>query len=161
MIARVTVFKPTGEIPEWDGADGMLGGVWERVWVGPGRVQPNKDWRARPKEVGGEFDATQAVRVQIPIGKNELGAVRGGQLPFGTLGFGEGGFGGTLEQAPFVSYGPDPEFAKDFRVDIDYMPVTGSKVMETKQLIVRNALISSNAWVYNLLCDVGTNASHD
>lgn len=141
MLARVTVFQPTGETPEWDGGDGLTGAFWNRVWFGQARIQPNKDWRARPKEVGGVFDATQAVRVQIPIGKNELGAVK--------------------VDGKFVTYGIDPEFAKDFRVDIDFMPTTGSKVMETKQLIVRNALISSNAWAYNLLCDVGTNANHN
>lgn len=156
MIAKITIWEPTGAVPEWLGGNEMSADPWRLVWVGFGRVQPNKDWRARPKEVGGEMDAVHAIRVQIPIGKNLLGAVTGGREPFGAGDFGDDGFGGVIEGYEIIEYGPDPLFAKDFAIRVDNMPVIGTESMESKQLIVRNALISSNAWVHNLLCDIGT-----
>lgn len=155
MLSEITIWKPTGAVPEWLGGDEMSAEPWELVWEGYGRVQPNKDWRARPKEISGEFDAVHAVRVQIPIGKNLLGAVPR-TTGFGASSFGADGFGGLAGKDEYISYGPDPLFAKDFAIRINNMPVIGTESMESKQLIVRNALISSNAWVHNLLCDIGT-----
>jgi hypothetical protein len=136
MIARVKIYKPTGVPADWVPSVGMDNDGYILVWEGPARVQPNKDWRARPKEVAGEFNAVHAVRVQIPVGRNELGGVKSGDR--------------------FSSYGVDPAFAKDYRVDVVDMPVIGTIRMEDKALTVRNALVSSNAWLINLLCDVGT-----
>lgn len=138
MIARVQVSKPTGELASWTGT-GMTNNAYEVVWEGHARIQPNKDWRARTREFAGEFDATQAIRVQLPVAQNELGAVRD-------------------DKGKIVSYGPDPEFAKDYIVQVIDSRVKGTERLEGGQYTVRNAISSSNAWVYNLLCDTGTKA---
>lgn len=138
QVAQVIIYKPTGNITEWvPGADEFGDDLYVKVWEGHARVQPNKDWRARPKEAAGDFDVTHAVRVQIPIGENLVGStfdpVDGRRI-----------------------YGVDPVFAKDFRVDVMVSPVKGTERLVGDQFIVRNASISSNAWVHNLLCDTGT-----
>lgn len=124
MIATIEVFRATGELPEWDGTDGMEDNLFELIWRGPARIQPNKDWRARPREFAGEYTATQAVRFQLPIGGNELG--------------------------------PDVEFRKDDEIHLVEIPVEGPDVQAGNIYFVRNALMSSNAWLYNLLADVNT-----
>lgn len=123
MTATVEIFEPTGGVPKWDGGTGMSN-TYNLVWRGLARIQPNKDWRARPREFAGEFDATQAVRIQVGIGKNELGM--------------------------------DVEFHKDFLVRVVEVPVVGAENMVGNEYYVRNALTSSNLWVYNLLCDINT-----
>jgi hypothetical protein len=137
QLARVEVYEPTGNTADWTPGVGIADNLETLVWKGQARVQPNKDWRARPREFGGEFDATHAIRVQLGIGKNEVGA--------------------TLDvDNKIVTYGPDVMFHKDFIVVPIFLPVNGTEVMEGQKLYVRNAEISSNAWVYNLLCDTGT-----
>lgn len=74
MTDRIEIREPTGDYPAWVPGTGIAAGAYNAVYRGPGRVQPNLDWRARDRKIGGELDATTAARVQIPFGKNELGA---------------------------------------------------------------------------------------
>lgn len=108
------------------------------VWRGKGRVQPNKDWRARPREVQFEYDAVQAVRIQIPIGKNLVDAVY------------------DVDEKRYTTYGIDPAFIKDMRVRIVSGPVKGFEGLENDNLYIRNAIPNQNLWVHNLLCDTKT-----
>lgn len=124
MMATVEIYRPTGEMPEWDGGTGMANNMFTLIWRGKARIQPNKDWRARPREFAGEFTATQAVRIQVPIGGNELGE--------------------------------DIEFRKDDEVVAVELDVIGGEQIVGNRYFVRNALTSSNLWVFNLLCDVDT-----
>jgi hypothetical protein len=133
----VEVYAPTGERAEWVPGAGMTDNTLELVWRGYARVQPNIDWRARPRDHGNEFDAVHAVRIQLGIGKNLYGA----ELDV------DGGV---------VAYGPDPLFAKDFIVKVIEAPVTGTEGLLGRSFAVRNALTNDKTWQYNLLCDVGT-----
>lgn len=113
------------------------------VWEGYGRFQPNKDWRSRPREVQFEYDAVQAVRIQIPVGKNLLGAT----------------YNSTEER--YTAYGVDPVFVKDMRVEVVDGPVNGFEMMEGNNLYIRNAIQNQNLWQYNLLCDTKTGAQNN
>lgn len=124
MLARVEIWRPTGETPEWNGTDEMSGG-YELVWVSRARLQPNKDWRARTKQFAGEYDAVHAIRVQVPIGGNEL-------------------------------ENQTVDFTKDYIVRVIASPIIGTENLIDQEYVVRNASLSSNAWVHNLLCDFGT-----
>lgn len=100
---------------------------FQKLWSGPGRVQPNKDWRARGYEFGGETTVFQAVRFQLPLadGKWEVG----------------------LDQA-----------AMEFR-DEDQVLITATAFPEVEMIkrfvyIVRNPIVSGNAGLQNILCDV-------
>lgn len=135
MIARVRVAKPTGNPSEWVPGVGMSGGNYETMWEGRARLQPNKDWRARPREQVGEFEAVHAIRVQLPIGKNEYGA--------------------TVVDGKTI-YAPDPMFAKDWVVHVLDTRVIGAQNLEGDRYYIRNAKNSANLWLYNLLCDTGT-----
>lgn len=137
MIAEVEVYRATGAVPEWTGGETMADNMFNLIWSGKGRVQPNKDWRARPREFAGEFTATQAVRIQLGIGKNEFGAVLDGQ--------------GNV-----ITYGEDVEFRKDDVVIVTNVHVKGAEFLEGNRYFVRNAQSSSNTWIYNLLCDIDT-----
>lgn len=124
MLATVEIWRPTGEVPVWDGGEEMSAG-YELVWVSKARLQPNKDWRARPKEFSGEYDAVHAIRVQVPMNGNELG-----------------------DQSI--------DFTKDFIVRVTSSRVVGTEHLVEQEYVVRNASLSANAWVHNLLCDFGT-----
>lgn len=124
QLAKVKVYKPTGVRATWTPGDGMSDDSYELVWQGQGRIQPDLDWRARNRDFSGEQTGVIAVRVQLPIGGNELG--------------------------------DDVTFAANYRVNIEYMPNSGGNTMVGKTLYVRNATMSSNAWLYNLLCDSDT-----
>lgn len=138
QLVDISILEVTPADGEWEPGVGILPRDDKLLWTGKGRVQPNKDWRARPREVQFEYDATQAVRVQIPIGKNLVGAVWDPDLK------------------RYTSYGPDPHFQKDMRVKINSGPVKGFELMEGDQLFIRNAIQNQNLWVYNLLCDTKT-----
>lgn len=133
----VNIYKPTGGTAEWTPGVGMANSTTTLVWTGYARVQPDKDWRARARDQGNEFTATQAVRVQIGIGKNLLGAVKD-------------------VNGKIVTYGADPMFKKDFVVVVAETNVTGTEGLVNLSMTVRNALSSSKPWLYNLLCDTGT-----
>lgn len=138
QLVEVDIFALTPDSPEWVPRVGLDVTPDVKVWTGKARVQPNKDWRARPREVQYEYDAVQAVRVQLPIGKNLLGAV---QDPV---------------TGRYTSYGADPQFVKDMRVKIKSGPVKGFEQLIGDNLYVRNAIQNQNLWVYNILCDTKT-----
>lgn len=137
QVTRIEVYAPTGEVAKWTPGSGMGDNLLKLVWVGHGRLQPDKDWRARAKDQGNEHDAVQAVRIQLPIGQNEHDAVRDAA-------------------GKIITYGPDPLFAKDFVVRATETYVIGTEELLHRDYYVRNALPSGNAWLYNLLCDTGT-----
>lgn len=137
-LTEIKIYALAPEGADWEPGIGLLVEPDTPVWEGQGRFQPNKDWRARPREVQFEFDAMQAVRIQIPVGKNLLGAVW------------------DADEERYTSYGIDPHFIKDMRVEVVNGPVSGFEIMEGDNLYIRNALQSQNLWHYNLLCDTKT-----
>lgn len=137
-LVHIKIYDLTPEGAEWEPGIGLEVKPDTLVWEGQGRFQPNKDWRSRPREVQFEYDAVMAVRIQIPIGKNQVGAMY------------------DMVEERFVSYGPDPELVKDMRIEVVGGPVKGFEVMEGKNLYIRNAIQNQNLWQYNLLCDTKT-----
>lgn len=140
QIAHIEISEPTSLPAQWTPGVGMSN-PWTLRWKGQARVQPNKDWRARQREVSGEFTATHAVRIQMGIGKNELGAVRVDPLD---------------PNSEILSYGPDPAFGLGWRVHVVEVPLEGADNLLTRDYVVRNAIVSSNTWAYRLLCDTDT-----
>lgn len=139
-LVHIKIYDLTPEGAEWEPGVGLEITPDTLLWEGHGRFQPNKDWRSRPREVQFEYDAVQAVRIQIPIGRNLVGSV----------------YDDTLGR--YTAYGPDPEFAKDMRVEVISGPVKGFENTEGKNLFIRNAIQNQNLWQYNLLCDTKTGA---
>lgn len=140
-LVELKIYALTPNGGEWEPGIGLEVEPDTLVWQGRGRVQPNKDWRARPREVQFEYDAVQAMRVQIPVGKNLVGAVW------------------DVDEERYTAYGADPAFVKDMRVEIVSGPVKGfNELMQGDNLYIRNALQSQNLWHYNLLCDTKTGA---
>ena len=139
-LVHLKIYDLTPEAGEWVPGVGLEVTPDTLVWEGYGRFQPNKDWRARPREVQYEYDAVQAVRIQIPIGKNLVGAVW------------------DTAQQRYTSYGADPVLVKDMRVQVVDGPVKGFENTEGKNLYIRNAIQNQNLWQYNLLCDTKTGA---
>lgn len=137
-LVHLKIYALTPEGGTWVPGVGVEITPDKLVWEGYGRFQPNKDWRSRPREVQYEYDAVQAVRIQIPVGKNLLGAV----------------WDPVLER--HTSYGVDPAFIKDMRVQVIDGPVKGFENTEGKNLYIRNAIQNQNLWHYNLLCDTKT-----
>ncbi len=143
QLVDLKIYALTPDAAEWVPGQDMTVKADTLKWWGKGRVQPNKDWRARPREVQFEYDAVHAVRVQIPIGKNLVGAVW------------------DEDEGRYTSYGADPVFIKDMQVQIVSGPVEGFETMEDTNLYIRNAIQNQNLWVYNLLCDTKTGGSID
>lgn len=142
-LVHIKIYQLTPGGGEWEPGVGMVIEPDTLVWEGQGRFQPNKDWRSRPREVQFEYDAVQAVRIQIPIGRNLLGATYD-----------------TIAER-YTAYGTDPEFVKDMRVEVIDGPVKGFENTEGKNLYIRNAIQNQNLWQYNLLCDTKTGGSDD
>lgn len=142
-LVHIKIYKLAVDGGDWVPGVGMVGSDDTLVWEGHGRFQPNKDWRSRPREVQFEYDAVQAVRIQIPIGRNQVGSV------FDT------------DKNRYTSYGPDPDFVKDMRVEVISGPVTGFEHTEGKNLYIRNAIQNQNLWQYNLLCDTKTGGTQE
>ena len=137
-LVHLKIYAMTPEAAEWEPEVGLTVKDDDLLWEGYGRYQPNKDWRSRPREVQFEYDAVQAVRIQIPIGRNLLGSVKDPQT------------------GRYTQYGPDPNFIKDMRVEVIDGPVKGFENSEGTNLYIRNAIQNQNLWQYNLLCDVKT-----
>lgn len=137
-LVHLKIYALTPDATEWEPGVGMTVDPDTLMWEGFGRFQPNKDWRARPREVQFEFDAMQAVRIQIPVGKNRVGATYD-----------------PVEER-YTAYGADPNFVKDMRVEVVSGSVKGFEIIEGDNLYIRNALQSQNLWHYNLLCDTKT-----
>ena len=142
-LVHLQIFKLAPEGTEWEPGIGLDATLDTLVWEGYGRFQPNKDWRARPREVQLEYDAVQAVRIQLPIGKNLVGATY------------------DVDTQRYTDYGTDPVFIKDMRVHVVDGPVDGFEGMEGNNLFIRNAIQNQNLWQYNLLCDTKTGAQGD
>lgn len=142
-IVKIKIYAPAPEGGEWVPGVGLEVEGDTLLWEGLGRYQPNKDWRARPREVQFEYDAVQAVRIQIPIGKNQFGAVWDTNLK------------------RYTKYGVDPHFVKDMRVEVVSGPVLGFESSEGKNLYIRNAIQTQNLWQYNLLCDTKTGGTEE
>ena len=132
MIIDVEIYKPTGADSEWTPGVGMANNMYQLVWTGKARVQPDKDWRARAREAAGEYTAVQAVRIQVGIGKNT-----------------------------FTGPAASEAFEKDYLVRVVDTHVIGTGEMIANRYIVRNALNSGNKWVHNLLCDAQTKLEID
>ena len=139
-LTHIRIYDLTPEAAEWEPGVGLEVQDDTLVWEGYGRFQPNKDWRSRPREVQFEYDAVMAVRIQIPIGKNQVGAVK------------------DTTTGRYTQYGPDTDLVKDMRIEVVDGPVKGFEVMEGKNLYIRNAIQNQNLWHYNLLCDTKTGA---
>lgn len=139
-LVQLRIYKVAPEGAGWVPGVGMDITPDELVWEGKGRFQPNKDWRARPREVQFEFDAVMAVRIQIPIGKNLVNATW------------------DPDKKRYTAYGTDPDFHKDMRVEVVQGAVKGFDIQKGDNLYIRNAIQSQNLWHYNLLCDTKTGA---
>jgi hypothetical protein len=108
-----------------------------QIWAGDVRVQPNIDWRARVRDFDGEYDATMAVRFDLPMHKNEFGAT-----------FDSNG--------KVIHFADDPVFAFGDRIVVTDLAGPGQRTLLNKVYTVRNALPSTTMFQHNLLCDVGT-----
>jgi hypothetical protein len=104
------------------------------IYRGPGRVQPNQDWRARKNEVAAEVVVEQAVRIDI--------AMAGNVLP---------GFESIM---PLIRVG-------DWVQCIDVVQLQNQPaddIVSKMNYVVRNISSSSNSWEKTLLCDVTPNS---
>jgi len=154
MLAVVEVRHPTNPAVPWNplsdnesqrvfASDGAgLEGVLLH-YRGPGRVQPNNDWRARKQKWQGQLITEHAMRIQIDLTGNTL-------------------TGGN----------PDKDFDEQQPYDAGLMHV-GDVIRVTSvaapfgppiepiitkyQYVVRNVSSSSNSWVRTLLCDFVVN----
>lgn len=137
MTARCKVFRPNQNRPGWVPGVGNTDGAFDQIWEGICRAQPNIDWRARVRDFEGEYDATMAVRIDLPMNMNEYGATRD--------------VNGNITR-----YGADPNFALGDLVNIVKVAGPGQDTLLNKEFTVRNALPSTTMFQHNLLCDVGT-----
>lgn len=137
QLARARVYRNSTGRPQWEPGVGNVASGDVQIWEGPCRVQANIDWRARTRELQGEFDATMATRIQLPMNHNEFGAVLNTD--------------GTIN-----TYAPDPSFAFGDIVEVTEVNGPGQETLLHKRYTVRNALPSTNMWVHDLLTDVGT-----
>lgn len=140
QLAGVEIYDLDGTTPGWEPGVGNLPSGAKLIWKSEARVQPNKDWRARPREVQYEYDATHAIRVQVPIGKNLAGAK----------------YEDPNDPLKITEYGPDVDFIKDMVVRVVSGPVQGFETSLGDEFTIRNAHQSQNLWLYNLLCDTKT-----
>lgn len=137
FVARARVYRAQSTRPNWEPGVGNVDGTYEPIWEGPCRVQPNIDWRARTRDNEGEIDATMAVRIDLPMMRNEYGA--------------------TLDASgKIVTYADDPEFTFGDTLEVTVPAGPGQGTLLRKHFTVRNALPSTTMWHHNLLCDVGT-----
>jgi len=137
MTDLIEIRKPLGTAAQWVPGAGMDGNDYELVYRGIGRVQPNIDWRARDRNHSGELNATLAVRVQTPFGKNEVGAIRD-------------------VDDNIISYGPDPLLAKDYMVNVISSEAPDAEPLLKYTFIIRNAVQASQKWLRTFLADTGT-----
>lgn len=81
MICRVRVYSSTlkditDEVLEWDPTAGTAPAgdtTFTVIYEGPGRVQPNQDWRARATSMTDETVVIHNTRIQLPFDGNEIG----------------------------------------------------------------------------------------
>lgn len=133
----IEISKPTGQRSDWVPGQGIAPGAYELVYRGPGRVQPNIDWRARDRNHSGELNAILAVRVQTPFGKNLVGAV-------------------LDVNGEVVTYGPDQLIAKDYIVRVISSRAPDAEQLQKHEFVIRNAVQASEKWLRTYLADTGT-----
>jgi hypothetical protein len=120
-------FDPvTGGLTIPDGQGGEKYPELVLLYRGRARLANNKDWRARVRTQRGDMGTDHAIRVQTPI--RECPPIHANDLV-----------------RPFT---PDPDDP-----DLGHL-VMGDPELGHYLLHVRNPLMSSNAWLRNLLCDV-------
>lgn len=119
-------FDPvTGGLTIPDGQGGETFPELVLLYRGPARVANNKDWRARVRTQRGDMGTNHAMRVQVPI--HTCPPVYANDLVRVVS--------GLLDPEGNPAPMPDPDLA-------NYL------------FHVRNPLMSSNAWLRNVLCDV-------
>lgn len=96
------------------------------LYRGCGRVANNKDWRARVRTQRGDMGTDHAIRVQIPIRTSP--PVHANDI--------------------IRTFEPDPDDPELGHLGL------GDPELTNYLFHVRNPLMSSNAWLRNLLCDV-------
>lgn len=130
MTDTLEIYKPTGAQPTWNPLDGIENNGFELIYRGPGRAQPQIDWRARDRNFANELTATEGVRVQIPFGRNEL-------TDDGSVG----------------------EIFKDYKVVITASNSSVNAPMIGQTLIVSNALQAGQHWLRSMMCTTGTRSN--
>ena len=139
MRAKCLIYYPQKNTTQWTPFDSdptkravpdadVLG---TPLYLGRCRVQPNKDWRARRMEVGGEIVTDHAVRIQIDFTGNEL--VPDGITP-------------VIPEHALVRVAPEGVLT------VGGLPV--SNQIGLVDYFVRIVSESSNSWVKTLLCDM-------
>lgn len=123
MIHDIVIYRMSDDPVVLDPETGEYsGGDLVQLWSGKARIQPNKDWRARTVESASDPQMLQYTRVQIPLSKD----------------------------------GPVPTIRVQDVIAVQEMEDTDDWVfnhtLDAWTLYVRNALNSSNRWLYNLLC---------
>lgn len=144
MRAMVIGWYPRKSDPDWDPLNGKpsRGDTMDRRdirYIGPARVQPNKDWRARQIESPGQIPVQHAWRIQVDMMGNRYDP-----------------------DNPEIWLPPEREYAigetpaeTRFRV-VQLVEKNGVKVASMVgkfTYIVRNISEGSNSWVRTLLCD--------
>lgn len=120
-------FDPaTGTLTIPDGSGGEKAPELILLYRGRGRIANNKDWRARVRTQRGDMGTNQAIRVQVPI--RTCPPVHANDL--------------------IRAIEPDPDDP-----ELGHLTL-GDPELTHYILHVRNPLMSSNAWLRNLLCDV-------
>jgi hypothetical protein len=116
----------TGGLTIPDGQGGRKFPELILLYRGPGRAANNKDWRARVRTQRGDMGTDHAIRVQVPIRTCP---------PI---------FANDIVRA----FNPDPDDP-----ELGHLRL-GDPALADYVLYVRNPMMSSGAWVRNLLCDV-------
>lgn len=139
MWAGITVSQ-LNTVDNWEpnSFDSEFDEGFERVpvYVGPARLQPNNDWRARKYRVAGELVSEHAMRIQLDLTGNTI------ETPY-PLSPGMPGDAGLMRA--------------DYQVRVDSVfapyghPVDGIDKGFTYAVRIVNA--SSNSWTRVLLCD--------
>lgn len=137
MRAKCVIFRQGGDRDQWVPGQGNVARDLPQIWAGSCRIQPNIDWRARVRDFEGEYDATMAVRFDLPMHKNEFGAV-------------------LDADGKIVTYADDPVFEFGDLIEVTQIAGPGQHTLLDKSFVVRNALPSTEMFQHNLLCDVGT-----
>jgi hypothetical protein len=123
MIHPIQILRMAPGRQSWDPlTQTIVGGEPEEIWAGPARIQPNKDWRARSVESGVDPQMVHYTRVQISLNKGQ--------------------------PVPHIRVA-DMVVAQE-KTDTDDWVF--NHTLSAWTMFVRNAVNSSNRWVYNLLC---------
>lgn len=149
MWAGITIARPTTD-DSWDPKDPdspeFTGAyTYKNLYIGPARVQPNNDWRARKYRVAGELVTEHAVRVQLDLTGNTIKTPD--PLP------------GPLDQSgdPIELPGDAGIIRTEDVIKVDTVAAPYSYPVDSMGegfiYVVRVVSASSNSWVRTLLCD--------